>query len=156
MNRIFKFIFICAGMAAAVLMLGACSTIYTKRIVFENHPISIRVVSEVDYEEETVNYSIVFRNVGTQILSFDYTIADEEGVVHVDQDGPNSGLIENLYPGAEEKVPNPVESMSVWVTLGSVTYGKKNTFELENVYRPDAAISADPAARLQQPILEES
>jgi hypothetical protein len=146
---------------SALALLGliwsftACQSLYTKRIVFDNHPIAITVVSEVDYETETVEYFVIFRNVGTQVLTFDYTIADEEGVVHIDQDGPNSGLIENLYPGAQERVPNPVDSLSVWVTLGSVTYGKKNSFELENVYRPDAAIAADPSSRLQQPILEE-
>jgi hypothetical protein len=155
MMKTFKSLLSILALLGLLWSFTACQAFYTKRIVFDNHPISIKVISEVDYETETVEYFVIFRNVGTQVVTFDYTIADEEGVVHIDQDGPNSGLIENLYPGAEERVPNPVDSLSVWVTLGSVTYGKKDSFDLENVYRPDAAIAADPSSRLQQPILEE-
>ncbi len=139
----------------AVLSSVSCSVLVTRRITFERHPIAVQVVSRVNEEAEVVEYFVRFRNVGTQILTFDYTIADEEGVVHVDSEGPHSGLIENLYPGVEVEVPNPTESMSVWVTLGTVTYGKQTPFERENVYRPDSAILKDPAQRLNESILEE-
>lgn len=108
----------------------------TRRVQFERHPIALRVVSTV-IDEERLEYSLKFRNVGREVLSLEYTVADEPGVPHVDKFGPNSGLIENLYPGAEVEVPNPMKSMAVYVTLGTVTYGKKSKEEVERIYAPD-------------------
>jgi hypothetical protein len=125
-------------MIAAGLLTG-CANLYTKRVIFRNHPISLRVGSKV-IDEEYVEYFIAFRNVGRDIMSFDYTIADEPGVPHVDRDGPNSGLIENLYPGAEVEVKNPRNRMAIWATVGTVTYGKKSPEQLEAIYRSEAVM----------------
>jgi hypothetical protein len=125
----------------AVAVLGACSscqTYRTRKVLFKNHPVALYVVSEL-IDEETLEYSVKFRNVGREVLSFDYTIADEGGVPHVDAEGPQSGLVENLYPGAEVKVENPTESMTVFVTLGKVTYGKRPQDELKGIYNPTAS-----------------
>lgn len=115
--------------------LTSCETYRTRKVVFKNHPIALYVVSEL-VDEETIDYSVKFRNVGREVLSFDYTIADEAGVPHVDSEGPNSGVVENLYPGAEVKVENPTESMKVFVTLGKVTYGKRPNTEIKGIYSP--------------------
>ncbi len=128
-----------AVLTAVCALLCGCAHLYTKRIIFKNHPVSVRVVSKV-IDEEYVEYSVAFRNVGRDILSFDYTISDEPDVPHVDRDGPNSGLIENLYPGAEVEVKNPTERMAIWATLGTVTYGKKTPEEIEAIYRPEAVM----------------
>lgn len=116
-------------------VVTSCETYRTRKVVFKNHPIALYVVSEL-VDEETIDYSVKFRNVGREVLSFDYTIADEAGVPHVDSEGPNSGMVENLYPGAEVKVENPTESMKVFVTLGKVTYGKRPTSEIKGIYTP--------------------
>jgi hypothetical protein len=133
-------VFFRAFLASAVLLsfslaLSSCETYRTRKVTFKNHPIALYVVSEL-VDEETIDYSVKFRNVGREVLSFDYTIADEGGVPHVDAEGPNSGVIENLYPGAEVKVENPTESMKVFVTLGKVTYGKRPKAELKGIYSP--------------------
>lgn len=128
-----------AGLVA--LTLASCETYRTRKVTFQNHPIALYVVSEV-VDEESLDYSVKFRNIGREILSFDYTIADEGGVPHVDSEGPNSGVVENLYPGAEVKVDNPTKSMKVWVTLGKVTYGKRPKDELKSIYQPDAFVPA--------------
>lgn len=121
---------------ASLLLAGvSCQTYRTRKVVFKNHPIALYVVNEL-VDEETIEYSVKFRNIGREVLSFDYTIADEGGVPHVDAEGPNSGVVENLYPGAEVKVDNPTESMKVWVTLGKVTYGKRPKEEIGNIYNP--------------------
>lgn len=91
----------------------------------------------VDEYEGTVEYTLLFRNNGRDIASFDYTVSDRPAVPHVDKEGPNSGLIENLYPGAEIEVPNPVGRMAVHVTLGTVTYGKRGKEELTSIYAPE-------------------
>ncbi len=120
-------------LALLACLLASCQTYRTRKVVFKNHPIALYVVNEM-VDEESIEYSVKFRNVGREVLSFDYTIADEAGVPHVDADGPNSGVIENLYPGAEVKVDNPTECMKVWVTLGKVTYGKRPKEELKGIY----------------------
>ena len=122
-------------LAVGVTCLVSCQTYRTRKVEFKNHPIALYVVNEV-VDEETIEYSAKFRNVGREILSFDYTIADEEGVPHVDAEGPNSGLVENLYPGAEVKVENPTNNMTIFVTLGKVTYGKRPKEELSTIYAP--------------------
>lgn len=122
------------GLSAAAL--ASCKTITTDRFAFSNAPVSYQLVSEM-VDEETIEHSLKFRNLGTQIVSFDYTIADEPGVPHVDCLGPNSGLVENLYPGAEAEVKNPVKSLSgVYVTLGRVTSGKRTSEQLAKQYKP--------------------
>ncbi len=118
-----------------VAMFSGCQSLYTKRVTFENHPIAIRVKDTV-VDDERIEYSVIFRNVGREIVSFDYTIADEPDVPHVDSQGPNSGLVENLYPGAEVEVDNPAQTFAVWVTIGEVTYGKKPAVKLQQIYQP--------------------
>ena len=128
--------------ALALGLLSQCETYRTKRVVFKNHPIAVYVVSKV-IDEERVDYSVKFRNVGIEVLSFDYTLADEPGVPHVDAEGPNSGTVENLYPGSEAEVPNPTKCMTIHATLGTVTYGKKTKTELSGIYKP--SLSTGPA-----------
>jgi hypothetical protein len=123
------------------LVLASCETYKTRKVVFKNHPVALYVVSEV-IDEEIIEYAVKFRNVGRDVMSFDYTIADEGGVPHVDSEGPNSGVVENLYPGAEVKVDNPLNTMKVWVTLGQVTYGKRPKEELRNIYSPSGLSGA--------------
>ncbi|MEM7143689.1 MAG: hypothetical protein AAF591_01050 [Verrucomicrobiota bacterium] len=131
-------------------LLSSCSSLYTRHITFERHPIAVRVVSEVIDEDEPLEYRVVFRNVGRQVMSFDYTIGDEPGIPHVDMDGPNSGLIENLYPGEEKEVLNPMNKMTIWATLGTVTYGKQTKEEIERIYKTDQAMLAADVQALPQ------
>lgn len=134
--RLNKSFLVTMALTVVVLVLGtSCQTYKTRKVMFKNHPIALYVISEV-VDEETLEYSVKFRNIGREVLSFDYTIADEDGVPHVDAEGPNSGLVENLYPGAEVKVENPNETMSVYVTLGKVTYGKRPQEEIKGIYNP--------------------
>lgn len=133
--------FFVSRLAAIVLTLSlvgayaGCQSLYVKRVKFENHPIAVRILSKV-VDEETIDYTVVFRNVGREVVSFDYTIADEPGVPHIDSQGPNSGLIENLYPGAEVEVENPTKKMAVWITLGEVVYGKRDKGMIQQVFTP--------------------
>lgn len=128
------------GVSAFALI--SCKTITSERLAFANAPVSYQLVSEM-VDEETIEHSIKFRNLGQQVVSFDYTVADEPGVPHVDCLGPNSGLIENLYPGAEAEVKNPTASMKgVFLTLGRVTYGKRTGDELAKQYKPSTLVPA--------------
>lgn len=140
--------------ALSLATFVSCETYKTRRVVFKNHPVAVYVVSKV-VDEERVDYSVKFRNVGKEVLSFDYTLADEPGVPHVDSEGPNSGLVENLYPGSEAEVPNPSQSMTIHATLGTVTYGKKTKNELSAVYKPTLstgpAVSDIPSVLTQPP-----
>lgn len=131
-----------------LLLLGACAgnPLYTKRTVYNRHPIAVRVFEKFVDEDSPMEYTVRFRNVGREIVSFDFTLADEVGVPHVDREGPNSGFISNLYPGAEVSVPNPINKKTVWATLGTVTYGKRPATELDSIYKPDAALMAEQAA----------
>jgi len=113
------------------------------RHVYNDHPIAVDVRSKYIDEETPLQYTVHFRNVGTEILSFDYTLADQRGVPHVDRNGPNSGFIPNLYPGAEVEVPNTVKRKNVWATLGNVTMGKKPVQDLDKIYKSDSAAVAD-------------
>jgi hypothetical protein len=140
MNQLF-----CALLVASLsLGLNSCETYKTKRVTFKNHPIALYVVSKV-IDEERVDYSVKFRNIGKEVLSFDYTLADEAGVPHVDSQGPNSGLVENLYPGSEVEVPNPTKRMTVFATLGTVSYGKKGKPEISAIYQPGSGGGAGAA-----------
>lgn len=126
---------------ATVSLIGAlvsCHTVESKRLQFPEQPIAVKVINKV-IDEDTLEYAIKFRNTGNDVISFDYTISDEPGVPHVDADGPNSGLVDNLYPGAELEVKNPLNRMAVFVTHGRVTHGKKTASELQAIYRPNAA-----------------
>jgi len=136
------------------LSLTSCEVYSTKRVEFKNHPVALYVVSKV-IDEEKVEYSVKFRNVGKEVMSFDYTISDEAGVPHVDAEGPNSGLVENLYPGAEVEVPNPMNRMTVWATLGTVTYGRQTKPQIGAIYKPGNILgmpeSEIPSSLLPQP-----
>jgi hypothetical protein len=50
--------------------------------------------------------------------------------------------VKNLYPGEEREVPNPWKKMGVFVSLGTVTYGKQSEESLQKTYRPDLATPA--------------
>ncbi len=143
--------------ALTALTLISCKTITSDRVMFPNTSISYQTVSDM-IDEETIEHTVKFRNVGSEIVSFDYTIADEPGVPHTDAEGPNSGLIENLYPGAEASVKNPTKSRKdVFVVLGKVTYGKRSSEQLAKQYKPSSvALSSSPAAAgaLVMPLLE--
>ena len=136
------------------LALTACQTYKTKRVTFKNHPVALYVVSKV-IDEEKIEYSVKFRNIGKEVMSFDYTISDEAGVPHVDAEGPNSGLVENLYPGVEVEVPNPTKRMTVFATLGTVTYGRQDKQQINAIYKPAAAMGSPeseiPTSLLPQP-----
>ncbi|MEM6911190.1 MAG: hypothetical protein AAF555_06360 [Verrucomicrobiota bacterium] len=139
-----------AAIAAAAL-LGGCATyydlsseisekLYTRSVDAPNAPVRITVTSEL-IDEETIDYPVTFRNTGTQIISFDYTIADVAGVPHIDYQGANSGLIENLYPGQEVELDNPWNQMNVHVSFGKVVFGKKTSEGLDKIYdRPTVAV----------------
>ena len=133
----------------------SCSTLYTRRIEFKKHPIALRVENKV-VDEETIEYVVKFRNTGREVVSFDYTIADEGGVPHVDSDGPNSGFIPNLYPGVEVEVKNPTKKLGIWATLGTVTYGKRTSEELAKIYKPDkpAGVPGEGTGLLPMPVLD--
>ncbi len=142
--------------AAATLGLTSCKTVTTARSQFPDSPVSWQLVSEM-IDEETLDYTVRFRNTGTQVISFDYTISDEPGVPHTDAEGPNSGLVENLYPGAEANVKNPMKRMKdIYVVLGRVTYGKKDSSALAKLYKPSAAKAAagSATAAASLPLLE--
>ncbi len=132
------------ALLAAVFTLTGCASLYTKRVVFRNHPISVRVISKYIDEDTPLEYNVAFRNVGREIVSFDFTLSDEPGVPHVDKNGPNSGLIENLYPGAEVELSNPTKRRHVWATLGIVTYGKLSKEDVARIYSPGTS-TASPA-----------
>lgn len=126
--------------------LVSCKTISTDRVIFPNTPVAFQFVSEM-VDEETIDHTVKFRNVGTEIISFDYTIADEAGVPHTDAEGPNSGVVENLYPGAEASVKNPTKRKHAYIVLGKVTNGRKSADELTRLYRPNAAKLAATASQ---------
>lgn len=132
--------------ALSALALISCKTVTSDRVTFPNTPVSYQTVSDM-IDEETIEHTVKFRNVGDQIVSFDYTIADEPGVPHTDAEGPNSGLVENLYPGAEASVKNPTKSMDdVFVVLGKVTYGKRTSEQLAKQYKPSSVAQASSPA----------
>jgi hypothetical protein len=123
-----------AGLLAAAA-LSSCKTVASRPVVIGDSPVAYQLVSDI-VDEDSLEYTVKFRNVGQQIVSFDYTIADDPNVPHVDCLGPNSGLVENLYPGAEAIVKNPLASKRVSVQLGRLTVGKKTPEELARAYKP--------------------
>jgi hypothetical protein len=134
--------------AFVALSLISCKTISSKPVVLPDSPITYQTVSDM-IDEETIEHSVKFRNIGNQIVSFDYTLADSPTVPHTDAEGPNSGLIENLYPGAEATVKNPLKSSrGLNVILGRITYGRRSTDQLAKQYRPSyvaASAAGNPA-----------
>lgn len=145
----------------AVLTLGSiglssCSTEHgnspmARKSVSTKAPIATWVWGKYVDEDSPLDYQVKFRNMGNEVLSFDYTIADNPGVPHLDRNGPNSGFVPNLYPGAEVAVPNPLKRRNVFVALGRVTYGKKSLADLQKIYPSDAA-SAFAEADLTSPL----
>jgi hypothetical protein len=114
-----------AALAAGAL-LSSCATSPAPIISrYPNPPIRAEVASKYVDDDSPPEYLLRFRNVGRQIVSFDYTVSDQPNVPHIDRDGPNSGFIGNHYPGAEVEIPNPLKRSRVWVTLGTISYGKK-------------------------------
>lgn len=144
-----KYSLFALAIASAALVSG-CKTIETARVVYPDTPIAYQLVSDM-VDEETIEHSVKFRNIGKEVISFDYTITDDPTVPHIDCLGPNSGLIENLYPGAEILVKNPTKPTelvgpvpgvlsgkrgSVHMVLGRITYGKRTSDELARSYKP--------------------
>jgi hypothetical protein len=132
----------------AVAALSSCKTVSSRPVVIGDSPVTYQLVSEI-VDEAALEHTVKFRNIGQQVLSFDYTIVDDPNVPHVDCLGPNSGLVENLYPGAEAVVKNPLASKRVAVNLGRLTAGKKSSEELARLYKPGTLVApAAPAADL--------
>jgi hypothetical protein len=121
--------------ALLTVALSSCSVMESKPVTLTGAPVTWRHVSEI-IDEEIVQHSVKFRNIGQQVVSFDYTLVDDSYVPHMDAAGPNSGLVENLYPGAEVSVKNPLKNDTVAVQLGRVTYGKRTTEQLAKTYKP--------------------
>lgn len=119
----------------ALFALSSCTVIELGQKPVPNTPVTWRQVSEV-VDEEVVIHSLKFRNVGSEVVSFDYTIVDVVGVPHVDSAGPNSGLVENLYPGAEIQVKNPLKGKAKSVLMGRMTLGKRSSEQLAKTYKP--------------------
>jgi hypothetical protein len=156
-----RILFFSLATIAIAAQMG-CSTRYGQRIsrnqkAYKQHPIAVRVHSKFIDEDSPIEYTLKFRNAGNEIVSFDYTVSDQPGIPHVDREGPNSGFISNLYPGAEIEVQNPRKLKRVWVTLGTVSYGKKPAAELDEIYRPKTSLVAQevnallPDATIPQP-----
>lgn len=116
-------------------LMTSCTVIESRQVPVANTPVTWRHVTEV-IDEEVIQHSIKFRNIGREVVSFDYTIVDAVGVPHVDAGGPNSGLVENLYPGAETMVKNPLKGDTQSVTLGRLTFGKRTSEQLAKTYKP--------------------
>ena len=139
-----------ALLLAVAFAAAGCETKYNQRIsrnqqAYKKHPIAVRVHSKYIDEDSPMEYTLRFRNAGSEIVSFDYTVADQNGVPHVDREGPNSGMVKNLYPGATLEVPNPLKLKRVFVTLGTVSYGKKTETEIDAIFRPKTSL-AGPAS----------
>ncbi|TDU80830.1 hypothetical protein EI77_00128 [Prosthecobacter fusiformis] len=145
------------GGLLALTVLSSCKTITTDPVLIGQSPITYQLVSDM-VDEETIEYSVKFRNIGQQVVSFDYTIVDDLTVPHLDCLGPNSGLVENLYPGAEALVKNPMKSQrDAYVALGRLTYGKRTSEQLAMTYKPSTiqpAASASGGGLLPLPKLE--
>jgi hypothetical protein len=142
MSRYSQFIF---G-TLTLLALASCKTISSKPIFIQDTPVTYQKISDM-VDEETIDYSVKFRNTGSQIISFDYTLTDSPTVPHTDAEGPNSGLIENLYPGAEASVKNPIkDSKNTFIALGKVTYGRRSSDQLAKQYKPSYVAPSVSAA----------
>lgn len=145
------------GLILGAASLSSCMTGYP--LAHDpNVPVLVRVENKYIDEDSPMEHPIRFRNAGGQVVSFEYTIADQPGVPHVDRDGPNSGFVGNQYPGSEVEVPNPLKKRRVWVTLARVSYGKKanivvkkTTTELSSISGSDTANSVEPPPLPQTP-----
>lgn len=127
------------SLGAAVFVLPSCATtaFQPEPVVYGDYNLSYQVKRKYVDEDSPLENEILFRNLGREVMSFDYTIGDEPGVPHIDMDGPNSGLVENLYPGEEREVPNPSNLKAVYPALGRITRGKKSPEELDALYNPN-------------------
>jgi arginine utilization protein RocB len=125
----------------AVLVLTAISA------CVHNDP-HTRNIIKTDLRNKDGKLVAIFRNTGRQVVSFDYTLADKGNVVHVDADGPNSGLVSNLYPGEDREVSHPSQKSIIWPKIGAVTYGRRSIEELERIYKPISAAQAAQAAKM--------
>jgi hypothetical protein len=130
---------------AAILALQGCTTLISKRIRFEGQPVLAKIKSVI-IDEDTLKHTVIFRNIGREIVSFDYTVCDGNERVHVDADGPDSGLIENLYPGAEVEIDNPKKKSGVNVVLGTVVHGKQTKEQIAALFRPGTPRESSGAA----------
>ena len=132
-------------------LLSSCSNEHgdsplSRRTVIRNQPIATWVYGKYVDENSPLDYYVKFRNIGPDIVSFDYTIADRADVPHLDRNGPNSGLVPNLYPGVEVAVPNTLKRSNVIVSVGKVIHGKKTLEQLQAVYPSDATSRLADAA----------
>jgi len=122
-----------------------------------NIPILVRVDNKYIDEDSPMEHPIKFRNASGQVVSFEYTIADQPGVPHVDREGPNSGFVGNHYPGAEVEVPNPLKKRRVWVTLARVSYGKKANITVKKTTTEVSSLSGfEPTNSVEPPPLPQA
>lgn len=139
----FKRLMLLGVSSVAAVALSACVSTSTPVVSrYPDQPIFAWVESKYVDDDSPPQYTLRFRNTGSQIVSFDYTVADQLGVPHIDRDGPNSGFVGNHYPGAEVEVPNPLKKQRVYVTLGTLRYGKKLNIPRQ---RPAPELSLAPS-----------
>ena len=141
---------LCQVALVSAVLCGACSSqqgnsLLSRKTPVPNQPITTWVWGKYIDENSPLEYYVKFRNTGNRVISFDYTIGDKPNVIHVDRDGPNSGFIPNLYPGAEAAIPNPWKRWEVWARVGKVTYGKRTNAELAPIYPSVAAEPGGPS-----------
>jgi hypothetical protein len=135
------------GLVASCLTTG-CVGGMSKRFRITNAPIQAQSISK-SADEEALNFFVTFKNMGQDVISFDYTIADAPNIPHVDSAGPNSGLIENLYPGALVELKNPFKTNNVYLALGKITVGKMTPDAVKSHYNvASATASVIPATEL--------
>lgn len=118
---------------AICLALTGCIGGPTKKFTVADQPVTGKAFSR-PIDDENLEFIFAFKNQGTEIVSFDYTIADQPNVPHIDAGGPNSGLIENLYPGAQIELKNPYKTNNVYLALGKVVVGKSTPEQIRTRY----------------------
>ena len=123
-----------------------------------HQPVVARVESKYVDDDSPPQSVVRFRNLSNTIVSFDYTIADQPGVPHIDREGPNSGFVGNHYPGSEVEVPNPLKRQRVWVTLGRITYGKRRNLPVAKPAATEISLIPDgnPSAAIEPPPLPQT
>ncbi len=140
---------------ALLLLAGCLSSCGTTRAPvisrYPNPPLVVHVAGKYVDDDNPPEYTLRFRNTGAQIVSYDYTVADRPGVPHIDRDGPNSGFIANQYPGSEIEIPNPLKKSRVWVSLGTISYGKKTDLASKKPGAHESPLAQTGGADLIEP-----
>jgi hypothetical protein len=138
-KRIILSSFAAGLLLTALIFTGACSSqtgnsLLSRKTTIPNRPITTWIWGKYIDEDHPLEYYVKFRNIGSEVISFDYTISDKPYVPHIDRDGPNSGLISNLYPGAEVAVRNPLNRWEVYVKVGKMVHGKRTDGQLQSIF----------------------